>query len=316
MKTDDMQGTCLAGRYEIDDELGAGSMGRVFRAVDLQSGDEVAIKLLRPVYARDAMAVARLQREARLAASIASPHVVRVLAFEEDETHFLVMEYVPGPTLARLLAVHGPLPPRVVAAIGHGIAAALEAAHAHGIVHRDLKPANIKLSDGVVRVLDFGIARAMGDLTLTATGMYLGTPAYSAPERGDGLGDIRSDIYSTGIILYELLAGRPPFAGTTSWAVLHAQRTLPAPPLPAEVPPALQAVVSCCLAKDPAARFQTPGELFAALEPLPPATRDGLRSYAGAAEEDRVAAGRAPGSETPSTPDPNSQQDTAVGWPA
>src|SRR5207248_2874810 len=141
------------------------------------------------------------------------------------------------------------------------VAQALEAAHAHGVVHRDLKPGNIKLVEGHVKVMDFGIARAAGSLTLTATGAYLGTPAYSAPERADGVGDIRSDIYSAGLILYALLAGGPPFQQPTPWAILHAQRTLRVPPLPVAVPESVHMILARCLAKEPEERYQTPAEL-------------------------------------------------------
>lgn len=261
-----MQGMVLAGRYELSAELGSGSMGRVYRAIDRGTGATVAVKLLHTAISEDPVAAARLEREARLAATLDSPHIIRVLdAGRHDTRPFMVLEYVPGPTLADLLAKRSRLSPGEAVDLMIEIALALAAADARGVVHRDLKPGNIKLHDGHVKVFDFGIARAAGDLTLTRTGNYIGTPAYSAPERTEVRGDIRSDIYSAGVILYLMLAGRPPFDAPTPWALLHAHKTRTPPPLPGGVPGALRAIVTRCLAKNPYDRFQTPTDLLAAL---------------------------------------------------
>ena len=259
------RGERLADRYELGDELGQGGMGTVFAARDAVGGETVAVKVLRPLYARDPTAVERLRREARLAAALDSPHVVRVLDVQEAQEPFLVMEYVPGPTLAQVLARRGTLTPGEAVAVAADVARALAAAHTAGMVHRDLKPANIKLYGDRATVLDFGIARAADDISLTVTGTFLGTPAYTAPERMDGRGDIRSDIYSLGVLLFRMLAGSPPFDAPTPWALLHAQRTQAPPPLPEGVPAPLRAVVLRCLAKAPEERYQTPAELLDAL---------------------------------------------------
>jgi serine/threonine-protein kinase len=242
-------------------------MGRVYRAVDTRTGADVAVKVLQAQYADDPTAAARLQREAQVIGALDSTHVVHLLdAGLDGDRPFLVMEYVPGPTLAEELRRRGSLSVEEALAVMLDVARGMEVAHARGIVHRDLKPGNIKLVEGRAKILDFGIARAVGDRTLTVTGMYVGTPAYSAPERADGKGDIRSDIYSAGLILYTTLAGRPPFIGANPFAVLNAHKTLPVPPLPAHVPAAVQQLVDRCLEKDPANRFQTPSELVVALE--------------------------------------------------
>ncbi|MBI3974619.1 MAG: tetratricopeptide repeat protein [Chloroflexi bacterium] len=179
----------------------------------------------------------------------------------------LVMEYVAGETLADRLRREARLPLAAALTIAVEIARALHAAHAQGIVHRDLKPQNVALVEGQVKVLDFGIATAAGlaGLTVTAPGALLGTPEYCAPEQAEGRADARTDLYALGVLLYQLLTGRPPFSGPTPLATLHQHRTAPLPPLPADVPAAVQAVVARCLAKDPAHRFQTAAELLAAL---------------------------------------------------
>jgi hypothetical protein len=175
------------------------------------------------------------------------------------------MEYVPGETLSDRLTREGALSVDESLGICLEVARALEAAHRRGIVHRDLKPANIKLVEGQVKVLDFGIAQIEGDVGLTLGSGFLGTPAYSAPERADGRGDIRADIYSLGVILYELLAGERPFAASSPLAVMRAHETAPVPALPPAVPATADAVVRRSLAKHPEDRYQTPFELIAAL---------------------------------------------------
>jgi len=284
-----MRGTLLANRYLLAEALGVGGMGTVYRATDLRTGGAVAVKLLHPFLTQNPEYVARLRREAQVAAALTSPRVVRVIDLGDHEgAPFIVMEYVAGETLARLLEQRGPLPPAEALRVCQEIARALEAAHAVGIVHRDLKPDNIKLVDGQVKVLDFGLAREAAGVSVTATGSYVGTPEYSAPERMTSAGDIRADIYAVGAMLFELLAGRPPFAGPTPLAVLYQQQHAAVPPLSPGLPLVLREIVLRCLAKRPEDRYQSPRELIVALQgairalghdpdalaPIGPETRD------------------------------------------
>lgn len=255
-----------AGRYQLEELLGQGGMGLVYRATDRRTGGAVAVKVISRALAEDGEYLERLRREARITASLSSPRVVRVIDLDEhDGAPFIVLEYVAGPTLAELLSDQGPFEPTQAAVIGLEVARALEAAHARGIVHRDLKPENVKLVEGQVKVLDFGIARSEVESGVTITGVYHGTPAYSAPERIGGSGDIRSDIYALGAMLFELLTGAPPYDGPTAMAILFQHATAPAPELPAVIPAPLRALVGRCLAKSPLDRYQTPAGLVAAL---------------------------------------------------
>jgi serine/threonine-protein kinase len=261
-----MKGTILANRYLLAEAIGAGGMGAVYRATDLRTGGPVAVKLLHPALAQGPAYVQRLRREAELAASLTSPRVVRVIDVDTDASMpFLVMEFVPGPTLGELVRESGRLTPDEALRIAIEVARALAAAQAAGIVHRDLKPDNIKLADGQVKVLDFGIARlALADGP-TITGEYLGTPEYSAPELLEGRGDIRSDIYALGVILFRLIEGDLPFTGPTPFAVLQQHVAAPIPAMQL-APPQLALVVRRCLEKRPEDRYQTPEELIAALQ--------------------------------------------------
>lgn len=259
-------GTLLGARYEVIRLLSRGGMAEVYLATDRQLGRRVALKVIREQLAADDRFVARFRREARAAASLGHPNVVSVHDVGSHEgVPFMVMEHVPGRTLAEILREQGPLPPDRVAEIGAAAARALAAAHSAGIVHRDVKPGNIMLTDsGQVKVLDFGIARALQWTPVTDTYSVHGTAEYMSPEqvRGEGV-DRRSDLYSLGAVLYELLAGRPPFAGETSLAVAykHIEETPPPPDAPAD----LTAIVMRCLAKHPADRHRDAGQLAADL---------------------------------------------------
>ena len=275
-------GATLAGRYRLQEAVGRGGMGVVYAATDLRTGGRVAVKLLYPTLVPTPEAVERLRREARIAAALSSPRVVRVIDFDTDPASgatFLVQEFVAGETLTDLLESRGALPWQEAVPLVAEVARALAAAHAAGVVHRDLKPSNIMLVEGQVKVLDFGIAHAAEAPALTAANVYLGTPEYTAPERLEGPGDIRSDIYALGCILHELLSGRRPFAAPTPLAVLRRHADAPPPPLPEEVPAPVRALVARCLAKDPTDRFQSPAELLAALA-APQAAGDGRRASA------------------------------------
>ncbi|HVG98301.1 MAG TPA: serine/threonine-protein kinase [Chloroflexota bacterium] len=284
-------GTLLASRYLAGEAIGRGGMGTVYRGTDLRTGGAVAIKVLLPHFARDPVYRERLRREAQAAAALSSPRVVRVIDLDADaETPFIVLEYVAGETLQERLRREGRLPPAEALAVVLEIARALEDAHAHGIVHRDLKPQNVKLVDGQVKVLDFGIARVDGLPGLTHPGSLVGTPAFSAPEWASGAADVRADLYALGIILYALLEGQVPYRAPTALAVLRLHETAPLPEA-AHAPPAVQAVLARCLAKRPRDRYQSPSELVAVLRavaaslpgfaPLPACTAGGACAASG-----------------------------------
>jgi serine/threonine protein kinase len=263
----------LGGRYEIGDLLGRGGMAEVHIGRDSRLGRSVAVKMLRPDLARDPSFQARFRREAHSAASLNHPSIVAVYDTGEDEhignpVPYIVMEYVEGSTLRDLMASGRKLMPERALEIVDGVLNALSYSHQHGIIHRDIKPANVMLTrNGDVKVMDFGIARAMADqsATLTATSAVIGTAQYLSPEqaRGEQV-DARSDIYSTGCLLYELLTGRPPFVGDSPVSVAYQHvREEAAPPSThdPDVPPAVDAVVMRALIKDREARYQTADEM-------------------------------------------------------
>ena len=258
----------LAGRYELVEVIGRGGMGTVYRASDLVLRRSVAVKLLPgPLADQDPTSVARFEREARAAAALNNPAVVAVYDTGADETtRFIVMELISGDSLEAILRDDGPLDPDRATGIASRVADALAAAHAAGIVHRDIKPANVMVAeDGSVKVLDFGIARAMDATTVTQNASVLGTAAYMAPERALGKpADERSDIYSLGCVLYALLAGHPPFRGDSAAAVLNQQANVAPRPLRGEnsrVSRQLDAFVMQMLAKSPDDRPQTAAEV-------------------------------------------------------
>jgi serine/threonine-protein kinase len=249
----------LAGRYQLQELLGRGAMGEVWRAADQVLGRPVAVKMLRAGEGADA---ARFRMEAQTAASLNHPNVVGVYDFgSHHDQLYLVMEFVDGWTLAQERSLRGVLDPQDAAAIAAQMAAGLSAAHRHGVVHRDVKPANAMLTaERTVKITDFGIARFADRAasTLTATGKIIGTADYLAPERGLGSpAQPASDVYSLGCVLYQLLTGRPPFNGATSVAVVQ-QHVNAAPPPPVhlcpEIPQPLSDYLLVLLAKDPARR--------------------------------------------------------------
>ena len=262
----------LADRYRIEARIGQGGMAEVYRAFDPALDRQVAVKVLLPPFDRDAGFVARFRREAQAAGRLNHPNIVGVYdAGSVDETQYIVMEYIEGRTLASFLADGGKPTPRQAVELTLKVAAALQVAHAHGIVHRDIKPANIMVTrDGEVKVMDFGIARLQTDATAPQTSSVIGTPAYFSPEQAQGQPvDERSDIYSLGCVLYELLCHRQPFTGDTPVAIAYKQvNENPVPPSQVNpaVPPVLDAVVMKCMAKNPANRYATAHELMADLE--------------------------------------------------
>jgi serine/threonine protein kinase len=262
------------GGYRVLRVLGAGGMGIVLHAEDLQLGRPAALKVLRPALAAGASARQRFLREAKASAAMRHDNVVTIYQVGEDRgVPFLAMELLEGETLEDRLQREGRLPAAEVVRIGRQAAIGLAAAHAHGLIHRDVKPGNLFLEMGRVKLLDFGLARAAeGEMHLTQTGAILGTPAYMSPEqaRGEAV-DARSDLFSLGCVLYRACTGRLPFRGTNPSAILLALTTeQPRPPRAdnPDVPPGLSALVLRLLAKDPARRPVSAREVADALGAL------------------------------------------------
>ena len=285
----------LGGRYELGSVLGRGGMAEVYLAHDTRLGRTVAVKTLRTDLASDPTFQARFRREAQSAASLNHPAIVAVYDTGEDYVDgisipYIVMEYVEGSTLRELLHTGRKLLPERSLEMTAGILQALEYSHRNGIVHRDIKPANVMLTrTGQVKVMDFGIARAMADsgMTMTQTAAVIGTAQYLSPEQAKGeTVDARSDLYSTGCLLYELLTVRPPFVGDSPVAVAYQHvREEPQPPsvFDPEITPAMDAIVLKALTKDRDYRYQSADELRAdierALDGLPVAAPVGAAGY-------------------------------------
>jgi eukaryotic-like serine/threonine-protein kinase len=262
----------LAGRYELGRLLGAGGMAEVYEGHDRLLARRVAIKILLAQYAHDPAFLARFRREAQAAASLSHPNIVGVYDTGSDgDTWFIVMELVAGNTLRDLIQLHGPVHPARAAEICSEVAGALAVAHARGIVHRDVKPANVMLTtEGKVKVMDFGIARASAVPSITQTATVIGTAQYIAPEQVQGLeADARSDLYSLGCCLYEMVTGQLPFTGSTPVAIAykHIQEE-PMPPraLNPGLPGSLERVILKAMAKRPEDRYQTAIEMQRDLE--------------------------------------------------
>ena len=265
-------GAVLGGRYRLVELLGQGGMATIYRARDAQLERDVAVKILRPEYGADPDFNERFRHEAQAAASLNHPNVVAVYDYGSDPVGpFIVMELVEGEDLATIIHRSGALPPRAAARLVAQAARAVAAAHARGVVHRDIKPGNILVThEGRVKVADFGIARALSESALTLPGTTLGSVHYFSPEQARGeLATPASDIYSLGIVLYELLTGRRPWTGDTAAAIATARLT-GAVPSPAAVhggiPQALDVITRKALATNPDARYATANDLAEALE--------------------------------------------------
>ena len=290
----------LGSRYQLRNQIARGGMTDVFLGQDTLLSRPVAIKRLFPEFATDPSFVERFRREATAAANLNHPNIVAVYDWGSAEgTYYIVMEYIEGNSLAELLRSGGPLAPERAAGIAMDMAEALGFAHSNGVIHRDVKPGNVLLSpDGQVKVTDFGIAIvAFGgaESNLTQTGAVMGTATYFSPEQAQGRPlDHRSDLYSLGIVLYEMLCGRPPFTGDTSVAVAykHVQQAVPSPSsLGVVLPESLEAIAMKLLAKNPAERYPTAKDL----------TRDLQRYREG---RHQLSAVRKPAEDQPSTPSP------------
>ncbi len=265
-------GTILGGRYRLVELLGQGGMATIYRALDTQLGREVAVKLLRPEYLRDPDFSSRFRQEAQNAASLSHPNVVTVYDYGEDPSGpFIVMEYVDGEDLATILRRNGALPPTQAARIAAAVARALAASHARGIVHRDVKPGNVLIGrDGRVKVVDFGIARAIAEAQMTLPGTTLGSVHYFSPEQARGENATNeSDIFALGIVLYEMLTGTRPWEGDSAAGVALARLTGPVPDpalVRGSIPPDLAAITRKALARLPADRFASAAAMAEALE--------------------------------------------------
>ena len=268
------RGDLFASRYELLSTLGKGGMGVVYLARDQQLDEEVALKVLRPdVMKEDPSLLDRFKQEIKLARRITHRNVLRTHDFgEADGTPYISMEYLEGVTLKDLIASKGALPIGVGLRIAKQMCQGLEAAHAQGVVHRDIKPQNMLIlpETGDLKIMDFGIARVSavkaGEAGLTTAGTVMGTPDYMSPEQAQGLpADFRSDIYSLGIVLFEVFTGALPFPGDTLMAIVLSHiRTPPPPPrqVNPRVPERLEAIILRAIDKDPARRYQTVGDLL------------------------------------------------------
>ena len=261
------------GRYELSRQIARGGTAQVYLAHDLLLDRPVAFKMLFPELSSDHSFVERFRREAQAVANLSHPNIVSVFDWgEADRTYYIVMEYVDGEPLSSVIRTQAPLSPTRAAAIAADIAKALSYAHRHGVVHRDVKPGNVLItSDGQVKVADFGIARAIGaSESVTQTGLVMGTATYFSPEQAQGLGvDGRSDVYALGVVLYEMVTGRPPFTADTPVAIAykHVSETAPLPSaIEPRVPRDLEAIIMHAMAKQPQARYATAQDFHDDLE--------------------------------------------------
>ena len=260
-------GSIFAGRYQIIEVLGKGGMGKVYRAIDKKLNEEVALKLVKPEIASDKKTLERFSNELKIARKIAHKNVGRMYELmEEKGIHFITMEYVPGEDLKSFIRRVGQLPVGKTISIAKQVCEGLSEAHRLGVVHRDLKPQNIMIDkEGNSRIMDFGIARSLKAKGITDAGVMIGTPEYMSPEQVDAKEtDQRSDIYSLGVILYEMVTGRAPFEGDTPLSVAVKQKTgTPEDPrkLNSQIPENLSRIILRCMEKDKENRYQSAGEL-------------------------------------------------------
>ncbi len=291
-----MIGSILGNRYEILERVGSGGMAFVYRAKDLLLNRTVAVKVLSPHYVTDDEFVRKFKREAQAAAGLQNPNIVGVYDVgQEGETYYIVMEFLEGKTLKQLITEHGPLPTPTALQIVKQIAEALRSAHKHGVIHRDIKPHNIMFTaDGHAKVTDFGIARAVTSSTLTNNDAMIGSVHYISPEqaRGGFVGE-KSDLYSLGVVLYELVTGQVPFSGDSmfSIALKHLQEPVPSPrELNPEIPRDVERMILKAMSKDQSSRYQTADELLKDLQAAMKQSgqKDDLQALVGTTAEDAI----------------------------
>ncbi|ORW69409.1 serine/threonine protein kinase [Mycobacterium saskatchewanense] len=269
-----MEGTLLDGRYLVECRIASGGTSTVYRGVDVRLDRPVAVKVMDARYAGDEQFLTRFRLEARTVARLKNPGLVAVYDQGMDDRHpFLVMELIEGGTLRELLAERGPMPPHAVASVLRPVLGGLAAAHRAGLVHRDVKPENVLISDdGDVKIADFGLVRAVAAAGITSTSVILGTAAYLSPEQvRDGNAGPRSDVYSTGILAYELLTGRTPFTGDSALSIAYQRLDTDVPPPSAAiegVPPQFDEFVERATARDPARRYADAIEMGADLDAI------------------------------------------------
>ena len=287
-QSDPLVGAVLDGRYRVDAMIATGGMSAVYRGLDLRLDRPVALKIMESRYAGDNQFLTRFQREARAVARLKDPGLVAVYDQGIDGQHpFLVMELIEGGTLRELLRERGPMPPHAVAAVLRPVLGGLAVAHRAGLVHRDIKPENVLISDdGDVKIADFGLVRAVAEAKITSTSVILGTAAYLSPEQvSTGDARPRSDVYSVGILAYELLTGDTPFTGDSALAVAYQRMdndVSPPSKVIAGVPTQFDDLVLRATAREPAERYADAadmgGELDAIVDELGPAPVPGARA--------------------------------------
>ncbi len=271
---DPLEGTVLDGRYLVECTIASGGTSTVYRGIDIRLDRPVAVKVMDARYAGDEQFLIRFRLEARTVARLKDPGLVAVYDQGLDARHpFLVMELIEGGTLRELLAERGPMPPHAVAAVLRPVLGGLAAAHRAGLVHRDVKPENVLISDdGDVKIADFGLVRAVAAAGITSTSVILGTAAYLSPEQvRNGNAGPRSDVYSAGILTYELLTGHTPFTGDSTLSIAYQRLDTDVPPPSATidgVPPQFDRFVAHATARDPADRYADAAEMGAALDAI------------------------------------------------